>query len=497
MAVEIKYESPSQRRHYRVTTPILLEIEGVTYEAKNWSLSGFKIEEYHGVANVGDSIYLRVRIPFQGFDISFMTHARVVRRQQQQLAAEFAGLDEREYEILKSFVTGLVGGEMEEVAGVIRRLDVPVTPASLKPDKKVTEAQRVEEIRKRARGGRIYAAAGVVLTLVLLVIIYTNIFQLKTDSAIVYSPTEMIYAPTTAGDVSEINVDELEYVSEGEPLITFTDPRLEHDIELARYRAREASAAVTRARGSVMIKADENNHSSEIKAAVATVATLEAKLRLQQAAVARARSLYQQTLMSKTAFDNVQNAYFQVEQELHKAKQEANRLSAGLDSNLQLEEVAENELKLLEARRERLTIKAPADGRVLKLFVSENGGVQYGKPALLFEYASIKETRVFLTQKEALSINLRDHVSVYLPVYGIYIDERVKEIDPVTLVIDDKSGSYTGWIDNSNQKTVLVKLEPRNDEEKAKLAEINQGSAVVATINKRPLRRFFKRLIGG
>ena len=78
MTITVKHEPPSQRLQYRVSVPITIEIAGHFYQAVDWSVADFKIANYNGPAQPGELIAARVIIPFQGFDVGFQGHARVI-----------------------------------------------------------------------------------------------------------------------------------------------------------------------------------------------------------------------------------------------------------------------------------------------------------------------------------------------------------------------------------------------------------------------------------
>src|SRR4051812_2991279 len=110
MSTAVRHIVPCQRRHYRVAVPIVIAIDGYDYDVENWSISGFKIVGISGKFKEGDVRHIRLRIPFHGFDIGFMTKARIVRydKKIQDLGGEFIDLDERKQETLNTFIQGVV-----------------------------------------------------------------------------------------------------------------------------------------------------------------------------------------------------------------------------------------------------------------------------------------------------------------------------------------------------------------------------------------------------
>src|SRR5690242_9216254 len=99
----IKHEAPDLRRHVRSKVPIGIRIKGRPFTVTEWSLGGFKVDDYpvNGTL-VGDHLYADFVLPYQGVEISFTTEVEVVRVASESgtLAARFLNLNAREREVL-------------------------------------------------------------------------------------------------------------------------------------------------------------------------------------------------------------------------------------------------------------------------------------------------------------------------------------------------------------------------------------------------------------
>jgi len=498
MTVEVKYASPSQRRHYRVTTPINIDMEGATYSTENWSISGFRLAGYDGKVTINQVIPLRVRIPFQGFDISFITNAKIVRLQDDVIAGEFQGLNEREHEVLKSFITGIVGGEMAEVGGIIRRLDVPVTPAMLQPYKDVTQEESAREAFNRKMISVIYIFAGIALTAFLVLILYVNIFQLRTTTGVVFSPTETLNAPVTTGDVTNISVKENQYVKAGTALMDFNDPKLLHDTEASQLLVNQATANRLHAEEQLASQTKQlaiGAHLSPKSSANTVLQSMQKQLGVQQAGLSRNADLLKSGVISHSIYDLRNLTYQQAAQNVQRQVEDFNNLISAVQATKDLETAAINQLATLKAQRNLLTLKAPADGRVVKLFVSDHSGVQYGKPAVLFERSDTKQVRVYLTQADSMSVAVGDVTKIYLPDYNSHVHMHVAEIDHITATIDPRTGVYTGWDNRALDLSVILILQADTKQDADKLLYVSSGKPAFAVVNIHPVERLINRLL--
>src|SRR5437867_12483954 len=146
--VAVIHEAPSQRRHYRFTSPAAVTISGVRYPTGDCGLGGFRIERFDGRAAVGERLNAVFCIDFQGFEIAFTAAAEVVRTSRNCLAARFVNLGERESELLKHFTSCIISGEITPVGNLLARIDRPVTPApaALKTESKTGKKRAIRRI---------------------------------------------------------------------------------------------------------------------------------------------------------------------------------------------------------------------------------------------------------------------------------------------------------------------------------------------------------------
>jgi multidrug resistance efflux pump len=473
-SAHIIHEAPSQRRTHRLNAPIAVFIDGIKYNTVDWSLLDFKVADYQGVLQKGIRTSVVIQIPYQGFNVSFQTEATVVHHNTtlKTLACEFFDLDERGKEILESFVAGLVRGEMETINGVIRRMDVPVTPASLKPDVPLSEAELKAQDRKRIVGSMIYLSAGALFLCALLVILYTNLFQLKIETAVLTAPTDIVIAPAT-GEIAHIQVKEREAIKLGQDMISFTDPELEQNIERATLKVKEASATT----------GEQPEISPELASVQESIGALQRSLNVRAAALGRLRGMMGEGLAIRTDYDRAQGEYFQAKAELSKAMERLNSLKSNGTGTASLLSIAQGELALLKEQRKRLSIKAPADGSIVHVMQREGTSVRYGDPVAIFEHSQPRYIEANLTREEALSVAVGDEATVYFPSHNQEVTFRVSDVDYASKLVSRREGMYV--MEQAGLSRDVVARLVLKDQDKAKLIDmVTPGTSAVVVFNK-------------
>src|SRR5262245_45425917 len=150
-ALPVTHEPASQRLHFRGSAPAEVCVAGLRCPTLDWSLGGFRIARYAGNASVCDRLHVEFALDFQGFRISFHACAEVLRREDDQLAAKWVELGERESSLLRRFVSDVIGGRLAAVDGVLKHIDRPVTKIPL-VETSESEAARNLRTWRRAHG---------------------------------------------------------------------------------------------------------------------------------------------------------------------------------------------------------------------------------------------------------------------------------------------------------------------------------------------------------
>ena len=462
--MQVTHQRPDRRRHHRVKAPLSIDIYGRSYPAVDWSLGGFRIGQYEAGGNrkgenldVGAKISCRLTIPFQGFGVSFEAEAQIVRRDddRKELAAKFVHLNERAVGILSHFIDQIVRGYMTPIEDTIQRIDVPVTPVSIKPDTAPVESK--PPLRRLPTKTicmvTFYTIAGLLLFSYLSASIYTTIFELEVDSGVVTAPVEPIVG-TVDGRIARLETPLNHLVEAGTPLVIFEDARLEQEIDLAQIAVMRATSAYESAEDALLNERSKTEDlgdyaSGEVERARARVRSLKERKATAYAQMNRQKKLLDKGYTSRSHYDDAYSKYIRLKGELEEAqshlkdrkavaqKVESGRYFNGLRFEGDLPELesalkkAERDVVLavreLDAhldRRERLIVRAPSTGRVVTMMKKEGSSVKRGEPIALFEREEGRVIDVFMTQEDLLEVRLGDRVEVYFPATGEKVLDR-------------------------------------------------------------------------
>lgn len=524
--MSIKRERPSQRMHHRVDAPLQVVLNGETCRTVNWSLGGCRLPLVPDGLATGDRQTLTLVVPFQGFDIRFDVEAEVVRVFEAEIALRFVALDDRQTALLEHFIEDLLRGSMTAAEDTIRRIDTPVTPISTKPDPNPlseTPVRRLPLGRLLKTGFYLMLGAGVFGYAGLM--LYLNIMTLEVRSAVVAAPIETVLA-STSGVITDLAVAPDVPVAAGTMLMAIEDANLEEAIERARIKIDAArldrrAEADSLARAEARLMLHRQTAESDLRAAKVALVEQQALVATSQAAVTRWRRLLKKGHATRSSLDVAEAAAARDRAGLAVAEQrvaDAGAVLQGMaggrvfDGRLFRDEIveikgridhadqrirlAERELVALQGQRGRLAVRAPADGRLVRLFKSLGSGVKRSEPIALFETVAGRTIEAYLTQAEAGSIRIGSTVPVRFPGLDQTGEAVVLGVDRTDSYIDPVHGRYT-WRD-PEARTARVLLRPASAADQTLAAGTPPGTPVIVLFDRdnlanRLLDRLFDR----
>ncbi|MGQ0672844.1 MAG: HlyD family efflux transporter periplasmic adaptor subunit [Hyphomicrobium sp.] len=470
MSVKIRRERPDQRRHHRVTAPLLVSVGGHAMRAADWSLGGLRVDGYPGpLPSVGDELLVQLTLPFQGFDVTFNAKSEVVRlvEASASFAVRFTELGERERELMQHFIEELVRGSMVDVEDTIQRIDVPVTPASLEPDKPripaIAVPMRRLPVKTMVMTG-LYLVVGLAVFGYAGLLGYSNFFRMEIQTAVIAAPVEIVTAQSD-GEVLWTEVKPGDTIRSGEVIVKLIDSQLEREIDLAEIAVQERKAKLAylkqrhveeldriRGYGTVEMK---NLKQTEIE-----LRAFEAQLAVAEQNYGRLRGLLDKGYATASKFEDAERSVIMLRKEVDVRRVElASRLDladqnlgkrmysgnetigsadiVGKSAELEAEvRLADHDIVLAQQRlisyvdqRTRAAVRSPFDGMVLELPRPDRGTVRRGDTLAVIEQRRNRHIAAWLNQDEVMKVGLGDEALLYVPALGETLQGRVTSID--------------------------------------------------------------------
>lgn len=538
MAVKVRRERPDQRRHHRVTAPLFVTLAGHKVKAADWSLGGLRIEAFPGeVPGPLAPLDLVLTLPFQGFDVTFDVRAEVVRSNQdtRTIAARFLELGERERELMSHFLEELVRGSMVDVEDTIQRIDVPVTPASLKPD--ANPLQQMPTRRwpaKMVAMSALYAVVGLLVFGYTAVLSYSNFFRMEVRTAVISAPVETITA-TADGRVEWTDVQPGDAIKAGQVVVKLIDSQLQREIELAEIAVQERKARLGNLKRRHLEELDRIRGYAAIEMKNIEQTRLELQALGQQLKLATQQELRLKQLSEKgyATASKLEEAAKQVislrkdyevrrielgaritlsEQNVGKRLYTGHETIGSADLTGKITEIeadirlGEHEIQLEQQRRiaslehrDRLAVRSPFDGVVLEIPRVDDASVRRGDVIAVIEQRKKRQVLAYLNQDEVLRVGLGDEASLFVPGLNETLKARITRIDRTSGFVDEQNRRQNPgyrWR-GSTDRTAKVTLAFADPARVSDAERYRSGLPVVVIFTQRSTNSILASLSGG
>ncbi len=475
--------------HHRVTAPFRVTLQGHTIDASDWSLGGFRIDDFDGPMPEKDKEYeVMCTLPFQGFNITFQAIVSIVRSDQKNriIASTFVNLGDRETSLMRHFIEDLVRGSMTEVEDTIVRIDTPVTPVPTTPDPNPVEEIPVHRWPvKQITMTAFYLVLGTIVFGYVAIFAFATLFRLEVSTAVVSAVRTEVTSPVK-GRIVSLPIAVGEMINAGQKLVQFEDTDLEaaqRDAATALIRTmselvqakRLLSEEQERARGYELVA--RNN----IRQAEAQMESLELARKASQLKLDRYRALFKKGLTLRPDLDAAELEYTEAIsaldrkrihiEELYKLQEAGDsvRLYTGnafagrlaemeaIVARLEMEHVHRQEiLDELKDKAGQTALVAPYDGRVKVSKLMNGTAVRPGDPIMVIEETGAETVTAFLTQDEINQIRLGEKAQLYVPTEDRWVETRIEEIDRTIGFIDEITEMHRFRAPDSRSARVIL-----------------------------------------
>lgn len=212
MQPQIVHEAEVHRQHVRLKIPIQVEVDGVRYQADDWSVGGFGVESVMTSRQPGERFPVRLIFPFEEFEMTMRFEARMVYVDQDhgRFGCAFLGMTKEQTEIFRYLVDAYLSGEVVS-AGDILQVRARDNTAQARLQAVYDPYAQDEPWSARLKRYGAYAGfglAGLVLLGIIALGVKGRYFTVAAQSAVVDAPVIQLRSPLAGRFVSALEPGE-------------------------------------------------------------------------------------------------------------------------------------------------------------------------------------------------------------------------------------------------------------------------------------------------
>lgn len=485
--VSISFEARSKRRFHRVNVPLTVQIQGVAYAAQDWSIGGFRVDNYRGPEQVGAEFKATLLLPYTEFAVQLPVQTRIIRREGDAIGCTFVNLTAPQNSALHHLVEAAIEGRIGDMGEVLESLHTPVGKAETKLVEESEGAPVPPEHRFSfhkllyllASGGALLAVAGLV---------YYLLHMVRIPDGIIMGNVVRV-APANPGRLSKLHVVVGDRVKAGQPLFEVTNATLIAGLQTAQGRLNAALAEQKALEESVQSEQAYMDFygkvtTQQITMKQAQLSQSDAQLRLATNNLERISALRKQGIADQVAYETVvrdvesltaQRQQYEAELNLLKLNDQASEqglffdgrqirgqvrvLKAKLTASESLVAEAREQVTNAIARLTEMVTCAPNDGTVYAI-MRQPGESTEGMAPVALDLGQREYAAGTLTADEATKVIPGMPVQIAVPTLKLRLSGIVASIGRQVPAGNVQQAFYTEV--DANRIPILVKLnEPR------------------------------------
>lgn len=395
-----------QRKSHRVDIPLLVEIQGKSYQTKDWSLTGVGVD--------GVEIWLKSEQVVQAKLVLPMTDSVLVLNVELQFknkrgtvsGFEFLGLSAKNKRVLRHYIELAIEGKLDNVEDLVSVITAPSISSPIEEALNLSDLESEGLFETfRARSYMSIVVGVIFLAIVVVLLFYNTVYRIHA-TGLISGNIERVTA-NSVGVVRTLYVKPNTYIEAGAKLFTIDNPGI--DIEIANLtKSLQRNEMQLR-----LLRDQEEAHGHSL------IQTLKQKVDKKRSELANAQQLFKRRIITIKDYSYVENQYQQAQLTYQRALIDM-KLS-GTELNRQIKEL-EQEISELTLRKDLLlqretqqTITAPLRGKIFHIEHPVGSYVEASDVMVLLERDTPPNVLLKLRSDDALKIKIGMSASIYVP----------------------------------------------------------------------------------
>ncbi len=364
------------RKSHRVDLPLWVRIGEETYRAHDWSLTGVGIQDFQLNATADQVFEATLQLPMPDAQLDLWVQLQFKRHHGDIAGFEFYQLGQKARSILRHYIELAVEGKLGNVEDLVAVVTAPEVATPIQDALNLSELEEETLVSRFRLRSTLSIVTGLVFLLLLVATLFYNTTYRVAATGIVTGNLRKVSAGVN-GLVTRLLVHQNQVLQTGQPLLTVRDEQYDSQIASLEQRQQQLQQQL----------AERENTSQTGKKRI--LEQLRAFAEIRKAELDRARSLYEQRLISFKDLNYVENQYRQAllnltrEQENTRGSTQAS-LAEAEPTRKALTEVNQR-LQELRAKGAERQIPSPTSGTVFNLPVEPGQRVTAGSTVAVIQ----------------------------------------------------------------------------------------------------------------
>ncbi|MGE4242335.1 HlyD family efflux transporter periplasmic adaptor subunit [Ramlibacter sp.] len=400
----ITREDNLQRKALRVAIPLFVELDGSSYQVRDWSTTGLGIDGLPRIPAAGEIVPARISFPM--LESTLVIPVQLVFRGERDgtCGFEFHDLSARNRRVLRHYIELSVDGKLGDVEDIVAAASLPATrtPVDAPLNLSTLAPGSAQQYRNRAWRG---IALGLVMAGVLGALgLYNYTYPIE-GTGFVSGSIARITA-NHDGRIARLMVQPGTRIEPNMPLFAVENPALRNEVEALEQHVAQLSKEQSRLAG------------ARRQAEAGLLSTLKKDWAQREAELNNARKLFDSGVITQREVLLVSNQVNDMQQAYLRQVADGATRSQSLDGadvmNRLRVELAAKKVMLARQDAER-TVRASVKGKVFQVDKTAGEFVSPHDPVVLVEADITPSVLLRLPNDDALKLRLGMPATIYVP----------------------------------------------------------------------------------
>jgi multidrug resistance efflux pump len=441
----ISKEVNSRRKSHRVTLPLFVEIDGNTYAARNWSITGIGITGLNHPPEKGATIPARLIFSMIESTLTLKVQLTFKSQKGDSYGFEFHELSARNKRVLRHYIELAVEGKLENLEDVVAISTTPDVLSPIEDALNLTEIESEGILKEFKKNSYLAVLFGVLLLITVTALLFYNTVYKIEATGFISGNTELITA-NGIGRIHSIAVEPNTFVDKGVELFSVEDPDIASNIADLEEQIRQlGSKSVPHP----AMTADEAN----------LIASLKQELDQRKLELENAEHLYSGNVISIKDLYLARNRHTQIRTEYLREVSNSSDYAALRQNTLLLFKLRSELAAKQLLRRKQVssdTVRSLQKGKIFQIDKSRGEYVLATDPVMIMELDVVPYVLVRLRNDDILKLHIGMLADIYVP-----FEDRKYQATISAIGLSAINASISSSIESSGNETV-VKLEFEN-----------------------------------
>ena len=375
MSFVTKFEKNSMRKSYRTTIPLQVRLNGKTYSAIDWSLTGLALADLQTNFAVGEKVTAVLVLPMHDAHISLQVKLCHEYTEKGRSGFSFVDLSEKSRSVLRRFIELAIEGEVDRVDDIVAIYEEPQVDTPIQTPVKLQEEEaRALQTAFRKTSLRYTFFALFVLALAAGLLIYN--FRYRYEGSGVVAGNDLKIFPQVTAVIDKIYVKEGDQVTPGMPLADLDSDDIIYKLSLLE---------IEKKRKLKMLSAAMQEHNRTVVAQTRMIRLMEQKVRKKRTYYLQMKKEFDAQLITAETLREAENAWLEAKLQLQKQKAAKETLSVEKKADTGKEDIEDLNVRIdfLKKQLAKYRLFAPVRATVYEIYVPQGQSASKNAPLML------------------------------------------------------------------------------------------------------------------